>query len=116
MLSLLYAGDQLVAGHLGMRSKRIWHYWFPAYDRRYAKYSPGLLLLLKMAQAAEDLGLEAIDIGTGLSLYKRRLMNASTAVAEGSVERPSCVKALRGARRRLGRWLKSFGHRSLCTT
>src|SRR5258707_9424166 len=40
LLSLLYAGDSLVAGHMGMRSRNIWHYWFPAYDRKYAKFSP----------------------------------------------------------------------------
>lgn len=113
MLSLLYAGDHLVAGHMGMRSRTIWHYWFPAYDRRYSKYSPGLILLLKMAQAAGELGLEYIDMGTGMSLYKRRLMNASISVAEGSVERPSCIRAVRSIRRKLGLWVKWLGTNNL---
>src|SRR5678816_1993574 len=77
MLSLLYADDRLVAGHLGMRSRTVWHYWFPAYDAALAKYSPGLILLLKMAENAQSLGLRAIDLGKGLSQYKERLMNAS---------------------------------------
>jgi CelD/BcsL family acetyltransferase involved in cellulose biosynthesis len=106
MLSLLFAGRQLVAGHFGMRSKTVWHYWFPAYDRRFARYSPGLILLLKMAQFAEDFGLHCIDIGTGLTLYKRRLMNASVSVAEGIVETPSCRGLLRLVRRRLRAMLK----------
>jgi CelD/BcsL family acetyltransferase involved in cellulose biosynthesis len=100
MLSLLYAGDNLVAGHLGMRSDTVWHYWFPAYDPHFAKYSPGLLLLLKIAEYAPQIGLRAIDLGTGLTLYKRRLMNASISVAEGSVERPSWLFFLRRARRK----------------
>src|SRR5262249_15136949 len=50
LLSLLYAGDQLIAGHFGMRSRRVWHYWFPAYEPKAARYSPGLILLLKMAE------------------------------------------------------------------
>jgi CelD/BcsL family acetyltransferase involved in cellulose biosynthesis len=101
MLSLLFAGRRLVAGHFGMRSKTVWHYWFPAYDRRFARYSPGLTLLLQMAQFAEEFGLRCIDIGTGLTLYKRRLMNASVSVAEGSVETPLCRGLLRAVRRRL---------------
>jgi len=108
MLSLLFAGPHLVAGHMGMRSETVWHYWFPAYDRKFSKYSPGLALLLKMAQEAQGLGLRCIDIGTGLSLYKKRLMNASIDVAEGSVERPSLLRSFRCARRGLGRFLKQF--------
>ena len=109
MLSLLYAGRRLVAGHLGMRSDTVWHYWFPAYDREFAKYSPGLVLLLNMAQSAEELGLRSIDIGTGITLYKRRLMNASVSVAEGSVERPAGLTLLRLARRKLSTLVKALG-------
>jgi CelD/BcsL family acetyltransferase involved in cellulose biosynthesis len=101
MLSLLYAGEQLVAGHFGMRSGTVWHYWFPAYDRRFARFSPGLILLLRMAQHAEELGVSYVDLGTGLSLYKRRLMNTAVSVAEGSVERPSCLLLGRSLKRNL---------------
>jgi len=100
MLSLLYAGEKLLAGHIGMRSRSVWHYWFPAYDPQFAKYSPGLLLLLKMAEHAPNIGLLTIDLGTGMTLYKRRLMNASIFVAEGSVERTSWLSFLRRARRK----------------
>jgi CelD/BcsL family acetyltransferase involved in cellulose biosynthesis len=99
MLSLLYAGNNLVAGHIGMRSRSVWHYWFPAYNPHFAKYSPGLILLLKIAEHAPQIGLRTIELGTGLTLYKRRLMNASVSVAEGSVERPSWLSFLRRARR-----------------
>lgn len=100
MLSLLYAGNNLVAGHVGMRSHSIWHYWFPAYDSQFSKYSPGLILLLKMAEHAPKIGLRTLDLGTGLTLYKRRLMNASISVAEGSVERPSWLSFVRNVRRK----------------
>ena len=30
-------GERLVAAHLGMRSRTVWHYWFPAYDPAFAK-------------------------------------------------------------------------------
>ena len=108
MLSLLYAGDNLVAGHIGMRSRSVWHYWFPAYDPQLARYSPGLVLLLKMAEHAPQIGLRTIDLGTGLTLYKRRLMNASISVAEGSVERPSWLSFVRAARRKAKRLVPPF--------
>jgi CelD/BcsL family acetyltransferase involved in cellulose biosynthesis len=110
MLSLLYAGKNLVAGHFGMRSRSVWHYWFPAYDPQFAKYSPGLLLLLKMAEHAPQIGLRTLDLGTGLTLYKRRLMNASVSVAEGSVERPSWLSLIRGVRRKAKRLLQVRNH------
>jgi CelD/BcsL family acetyltransferase involved in cellulose biosynthesis len=106
MLSLLYAGNKLVAGHIGMRSRSVWHYWFPAYDPQFAKYSPGLLLLLRMAEHAPEIDLRTIDLGTGLTLYKRRLMNASVSVAEGSVERPSWLSFLRRAGRKTKRLVR----------
>jgi CelD/BcsL family acetyltransferase involved in cellulose biosynthesis len=89
MLSALYAGDTLVAGHFGMRSKEIWHWWFPAYAKEYSRYSPGLLLLIKMAENAAGLGLRVIDLGKGMMPYKERFKNAEVLVAEGSIERPS---------------------------
>ena len=88
-LSLLYAGDRLIAGHMGMRSRNVWHYWFPAYDSRAAKYSPGLILLLKMAQHAPQTGAWIIDLGKGMDSSKARLMNASTLLASGRLELPS---------------------------
>ena len=97
-LSALYAGQELVAVHMGMRSKDVWHYWFPSYDRKYARYSPGLILLLRMAQSAQSLGAKRIDLGKGDALYKSRLRSGGTALAEGSVEASSLVSFARRMR------------------
>jgi CelD/BcsL family acetyltransferase involved in cellulose biosynthesis len=102
-LSLLYAGDRLVAGHVGMRSRRVWHYWFPSYDHEVAAYSPGLILLLKMAEQAPTIGAPLIDLGKGVSPYKERLMNSTTLLASGSIELPSW----RAYRRKLWTLLRS---------
>lgn len=101
ILSVLYAGEEIVAMHFGLRSSRVWHYWFPVYDPRYSAYSPGLLLLLRMAEAAPSLGLDTIDFGVTarLASYKHRFMNASVPVWRGSVERASLPTAARVARR-----------------
>ncbi len=86
MFSALYAGDRLVAAHFGMRSATVWHYWFPAYDLAFSKYSPGVILLLKMAEAAPAMGIKTIDLGCGEHSYKERLMNGFISTAKGSVE------------------------------
>ena len=41
VLSMLYAGDEPVAGHFGLRSDRVMAYWVPAFDRRYGPYFAG---------------------------------------------------------------------------
>lgn len=102
LLSSLYAGETLVATHLGMRSHSVWHYWFPAYASEYHKYSPGYFLILEMARNAEALGLKAIDLGRGNTSYKQRLGSASTAVAQGYVGQPSLARVTRDLWQSLG--------------
>ncbi len=85
VLSVLWAGSNLVALHLGMRSRSVWHYWFPTYDPIHSRYSPGLLLLLEMFKAAEAHGLKRIDLGKGDADYKERVMTGASTVLEGSV-------------------------------
>jgi CelD/BcsL family acetyltransferase involved in cellulose biosynthesis len=97
VLSVLYAGDKLVAAHFGMRSATVWHYWFPAYDPEFSKYSPGVTLLLKMAEAAPAMGVRMIDLGCGEHSYKERLMNGFVPTAKGSVELPCLTAAARRA-------------------
>ena len=106
-LSALYAGDKLMAVHMGMRSGAILHYWFPSYDEEMARYSPGLLLLLKMAEHAPSLGLKMIDLGKGMSLYKERLMNEAVTLASGSVELSSWLSFRRGVERKLRALLRN---------
>lgn len=86
VLSALYAGPHLVAGHLGLRSSRALHLWFPAFDVAHEKYSPGLLMLTEMFRAAAAAGLERADLGKGDDRYKQSLASANDWVAEGSVD------------------------------
>jgi CelD/BcsL family acetyltransferase involved in cellulose biosynthesis len=89
MLSVLSVGGELAAVHFGMRSRSVWHYWFPAYNMKYAKYSPGLILLLGIAERAPGLGVKRIDLGKGTEAYKDRFATGSIPVMEGSIEMPS---------------------------
>jgi CelD/BcsL family acetyltransferase involved in cellulose biosynthesis len=84
-LSVLYAGDVVAALHLGLRSGPVWHSWFPVYDPELGRYSPGLVLLLELAQAAPALGIAEIDLGKGDARYKDALATGSVALDEGCV-------------------------------
>ncbi len=106
MLSTLYAGDDLVAAHLGIRSNRVWHYWFPGYAAEHGRHSPGLVLLWRMAEHATATGLSAIDLGFGDYDYKARFATHTMALGSGSIERPSLVHAARELGRAIEAGLK----------
>jgi CelD/BcsL family acetyltransferase involved in cellulose biosynthesis len=106
IVSALYAGDRLVAGHVGMRAAHVWHYWFPAHDPARAEFSPGSILLLRMIEHAASIGLTRLDLGKGEARYKSRFMNGAVPLIEGRLERDSAVTAYRRAARRLYRWAR----------
>jgi CelD/BcsL family acetyltransferase involved in cellulose biosynthesis len=99
VLSVLYAGGDLVAAHFGLRSGSRLSCWFPAYDIRLARYSPGLSLHLKMAEQAAACGVQYLELGKGDEEYKLSLKSGDLVVGEGWVDRPSVVAALRRAQR-----------------
>lgn len=107
MVSALYAGDRLVAAHIGMRSATVWHYWFPAYDPAHAACSPGSILLLRMIEHAPAIGISRIDLGKGEARYKRQFMNGSLPLIEGRIERASAVTTGRRAARRIYEWART---------
>lgn len=106
-LSALYAGDTLVAAHFGMRSATVWHWWFPVYSQEHAGYSPGSLLLLRVAQAAAAQGHVLLDLGKGDEPYKASLADCSSPLLEGLVSRPALPTLARGLKKRTGHWLRT---------
>lgn len=87
LLSVLYADGKPVAAHFGLRTERVLACWFPAYDPEYAKYSPGLILHLRMAEAAAADGIAYLDLGRGHMEYKDSLKTRELTVSEGWVTR-----------------------------
>ncbi|GHI35315.1 GNAT family N-acetyltransferase [Streptomyces griseoviridis] len=87
-LSVLYAGDRPVAAHFGLRSATVLSWWFPAYDRAFGAYSPGILLHLRMLEAAAADGIRTVDLGSGPARYKESLKTRDLRVYEGAVVRP----------------------------
>jgi CelD/BcsL family acetyltransferase involved in cellulose biosynthesis len=94
-LATLTAGGRLVAAHLGLASRTGLHVWFPAYDSGFDKYSPGLILLIRLVEAAADRGLQRIDLGPSPQRYKQNFKNADTPVAEGMISRDPVTARLR---------------------
>jgi len=109
MLSVLSVNGRVIAAHLGMRSRTTWHYWFPSYDHEFAKFSPGLLLLLKMAEAAPAMRINRIDLGKGESQYKNRLGSGETVISEGSVLVKPWASMWRKVRRNTESWSGTLG-------
>jgi CelD/BcsL family acetyltransferase involved in cellulose biosynthesis len=87
ILSVLYADGRPVAAHFGLRTERVLACWFPAYDPDHAKYSPGLVLHLRMAEAAAADGIAYLDLGRGQKDYKDSLKTRELEVSEGWVTR-----------------------------
>ncbi len=106
MISALYAGDRLAAIGLGIRSRHVFHLWFTAYDRELAACSPGLVLMVELAKAAEQLGIRHIHLGQGPEEYKRALASDSVAVAEGTVECSAIRRGLRRSIRGTREWIR----------
>jgi CelD/BcsL family acetyltransferase involved in cellulose biosynthesis len=95
VLSVLRAGDHVVALDFNLRRRDVLHSWFLAYNPDYSKYSPGLVLLLEHVNTSQEHGLRLIDLGRGQQDYKQRLSNGSYHVGEGQV--PALGRAYRAA-------------------
>jgi CelD/BcsL family acetyltransferase involved in cellulose biosynthesis len=94
VLTMIYAGDRPVAGHFGLRTATTLVGWFPAYDPEFARYSPGIVHHLHMAEHAAGSGLRQVDMGKGGREYKSWLKSGDLFVAEGRVSRPSPAAAV----------------------
>lgn len=88
-LDMVYVDGRPVAGHFGLRTKTTLAGWFPAYDTAFAKYSPGLIHHLAMAERAAGTGIRLIDLGRGEKEYKEKLKTGELWVTEGRIARPS---------------------------
>jgi CelD/BcsL family acetyltransferase involved in cellulose biosynthesis len=104
LLSVLYAGGKPVAAHFGLQAGPILSYWFPAYDVSFARYSPGLILQLKVAEEVAATGVQLIDLGKGKMQYKESTKSYDLFVAEGIVASRSPLGVAHWARRAPQAW------------
>jgi len=85
VLSTLKVNGQMVAAHMGLVAGRTLHYWFPVYDERYARYSPGRVLMRNVLYASADVGIEVIDRGEGDTQAKREFATEEHRYGRGLV-------------------------------
>jgi hypothetical protein len=107
MLSCLKADGKVAALHFGIRSRSVWHWWFPRHNEEFARYKPGLLLLLYAAEHAPKIGVDRIELGYGEETFKLRMRNGGIPLARGRIESSSPVIALRRWREGLERWVRA---------
>jgi CelD/BcsL family acetyltransferase involved in cellulose biosynthesis len=98
-LSVLYSAERVVGAHFGLRCDSTLSCWFPAYDLGMARYSPGLSLHLKMAEAAATAGVRCLDLGKGDEAYKQSLKTGDVPIGEGWIDRPSAASFVRRIQR-----------------
>lgn len=106
LLSVLYAGETPVAAHFGLRASNILAHWFPAYDTRFSRHSPGLIQHLRMAEGTAASGVHFIDMGTGPERYKQTLKNHDVFVSKGVAARTPSLASLYRAQGAAARWAR----------
>jgi CelD/BcsL family acetyltransferase involved in cellulose biosynthesis len=127
MLFNLYMGDRPAAGLFCVRSGPMLQGSLLAYDRELSGYAPGFVLLMRVAQMANSIGIERISLGKSDAAYKNNIASSCEQVAEGTVlARPSLAPLyrgwisvrdrlratpLRGPVRRMRRWMLNVGTR-----
>jgi CelD/BcsL family acetyltransferase involved in cellulose biosynthesis len=104
LLSVLYADDQPVAAQFGLRAGNILVGWFTGYDIRFARYSPGVIHLLQMAETLAASGIHAIYMGKGARRYTEAIKSYDALVTEGVVTSRSILGAVHAARGASAQW------------
>ena len=85
LMSVLWAGDSIVAAHFGMISGEVLQYWFPVFDYRFSKYSPGIQLMMNTISQSCKTGISRIDLSYGQSKFKEMFANQDEEVLFGKV-------------------------------
>ena len=95
VLSVLRAGDEVVAAHFGMINHGLLHYWFPAYHPGFGLYSPGTALFCSVVEQATANGIDCIDMGYGEQPYKLKQTDTVSVVARGCMSRSRVYRHMR---------------------
>ncbi|MBL4871041.1 MAG: GNAT family N-acetyltransferase [Robiginitomaculum sp.] len=85
ILSTLRVDGRLVAAEFNMQSGDLLHGWLTAYNPKFSKYSPGLLLTQHIIKAMPQYGFTLYDSGSGNSHYKKYFTNQLTPLGKGPI-------------------------------
>jgi CelD/BcsL family acetyltransferase involved in cellulose biosynthesis len=98
VLSVLWAGDERVSANFVLRNGPVMAGWFTAYDTRFAKYSPGMIGHLRMAESSAEAGVAEIAMGRGGKEFKEVFKSREIIIAEGRVARRTAGAGLHWVR------------------
>lgn len=87
-VTTLSVQSDLAAIVFGIISNGVWHWWIPTHNKRFSRYSPGLLLVYGLTENCTQFGIKEIDFGKGESTFKERFANTSVRLYAGSHVRP----------------------------
>ncbi|MEL6107257.1 MAG: GNAT family N-acetyltransferase [Planctomycetota bacterium] len=108
VLSVLRAGDHIVAAHFGMVSRGLLHYWFPVYDPAYGAYSPGTALFCEIVKESSARSINCLDMGYGEQPYKLKQTDTVSVVARGCMSKSRVYRHMRCIGSRLAGWTKEL--------
>lgn len=92
MLSVLRAGDRIVSAHFGFLANGILHYWFPAHEHAFGKFSPGTQLMIELTKQPRQPTFHKIDLGYGDSDLKDRFANSQSSVEIGCFDQNAVAR------------------------
>jgi CelD/BcsL family acetyltransferase involved in cellulose biosynthesis len=96
-MAAMWAGGKLVAVEYSLHGGDHYHFWFPAYEPKLARCSPGILLSLDTMRLAATEGYRVFDFGFGGEGYKKYFCDASQTVREAVIQRPGFRASVTGA-------------------
>jgi CelD/BcsL family acetyltransferase involved in cellulose biosynthesis len=101
VVTVLRAGDQVLAVRSGLTCPSVICGWFTGHDPEMKKFSPGTLILFATVEEAARRHITRFELGAGQEAYKSRVSNGSYPVAGGAVWAIPGERAARGLYRRL---------------
>ena len=82
LVSRLSVNDQLIAASVNFLSNNRLYYDYGSFDLRWAKYSPGSLLLRETIRWAVENGVEIVDLARGTDHYKLKWSDGEVPVSD----------------------------------
>lgn len=105
--SSLRIDGRIVAGLLTLQSGGVSHAWFIAHDPAFARFSPGMVLIVELTRVLAEAGGTEFDLGPGEYPFKQRLCDRTRGVGYGFVARPSPAAVFREAAYGLRSWAEA---------
>jgi hypothetical protein len=88
-MGVLRDNDTILAAEICLIDRQTLHFWFPAYDPAFFRYSPGLVLTYEIIAHLSGQGFEVFDFGSGGEDYKTSVTIPDVVCFEGHIVRPS---------------------------